>query len=249
MANSALSAIESLSTRSWLSSQAETRSGEISPLSASDRQRCFADAARQSLGAALLRCEERYPKNGSYSVLYLVVDRNAPQWREKLDSLHADYFGSGQDDPLAPVRLEVVDRATDDALQRLIDQGLLSRCTRAARPLWPETACDSSLQKLSEVEREKVRCLRLQAARKLKMARLLGEGDLCEEARSALLDAMLPLGRALAIESRLPEPTDLTEVFLPPLAHRWSDALIPLRLFTSETTAPWRPALDCLSTV
>jgi len=248
MVNAALSHVESPGSRGWLGAE-EAQDAEKKPLFIADRQHGFADTAHQYMDVALVRCEERYPKDGAYSVLYLVVDRNAQQWREKLDPLHAEYFGPGRGDPLAPVRLEIVDRATDEALQRLMDLGLVSRCTRAARPLWPDSVGESRPQRLSEVEREKVRALRLQAARKLKIARLLGEGDLCEEARSALLEAMLPLGRALAIEGRLPEPADLNEVFLPPLAHRWRDALIPLRLFTSETAAPWKPALDCLSMV
>ena len=214
-----------------------------------DRQLDFAIAAQQCINGALLRCEERYPNDAAHSVLYLVVERDAQQWREKLDALHQEYFGPGESDPLAPVRLEVIDRATDEALQRLINLGLVSRSTRATRPLWPEAVCETKTPPLSDTEREKAGAFRQQAARKLKIARLLGEGDLGEEARSALLEAMLRLGRALAIESRLPEPAELNEVFLPPLAQTWREALIPLRLFTSETTAPWKPALDCLATV
>jgi hypothetical protein len=249
MVNTAISEVESTASSSWLGGAGEDESTEAKPSFIADRQRGFANAAHELLDASMIRCEERYPKNGSFSVLYLVVDKNVSQWREKLDSLRTEYFGPEQDDPLSPVRLEVVDRITDEALQRLVDLGLVCRSTRAARPLWPDISGESRPQRLSEVEREKVRALRLLAARKLKIARLLGEGELCEEARSALLEAMLPLGRALAIEGRLPEPADLNEVFLPPLAHRWREALIPLRLFTSETAAPWKPALDCLSTV
>jgi hypothetical protein len=214
-----------------------------------DRQASFAMAAQHRMNGALVRCEERYPNDGPHSVLYVVVERDAAESRKALAILYADYFGPGQNDPLAPVRLEVIDRSGDEALQRLISLGLLTRTTRATRLLWPEAACDISSQPLSEIEREKVEALRQQATRKLKMARLLGEGELLEEARSALLEALLPLGRALAIESRLPEPVQLNEVFLPPLALRWREALTPLRLFTSETTMPWRPVLESLSMV
>jgi len=222
---------------------------ELKPPLPADRPRGFAAAAHQRINGAFVRCEERYPNDGPHSVLFVVVDRDAAQWREKLGTLHEEYFGPGQCDPLAPVRLEVIDRATDEALQRLIELGLVSRTTRATRPLWPAETAESAPPPLSEVERQKAAALRQQAGRKLKMARLLGEGELGEEARSALLEAMLPLGRALAIESRLPEPTEWNEVFLPPLAHQWREALTPLRLFASETTAPWKPALDCLSAV
>ena len=210
---------------------------------------CFAAAAQQRVNGALLRCEERYPNDGPHSVLYVVVDRDAAQWREKLGSLHEEYFGPGQSDPLAPVRLEVIDRATDEALQRLIEMGLVSRTTRAIRPLWPAEATETIPVPLSEVERQRVAEFRQQANRKLKMARLLGEGELGEEARSALLEGLLPLGRALAIEGRLPEPTELNEVLFPPLAQRWGPALTPLRLFVTEAATPSKPILEQLAAV
>jgi len=214
-----------------------------------DRSRGFAAAAQQRVNGALLRCEERYPNDGPHSVLYVVVDRDAAQWREKLGSLHEEYFGPGQSDPLAPVRLEVIDRATDEALQRLIEMGLVSRTTRAIRPLWPAEATETIPVPLSEVERQRVAEFRQQANRKLKMARLLGEGELGEEARSALLEGLLPLGRALAIEGRLPEPTELNEVLFPPLAQRWGPALTPLRLFVTEAATPSKPILEQLAAV
>src|ERR1019366_7170811 len=92
------------------------------------------------INGALLRCEERYPNDAPHSVLYVVVERDAAQYREQLNALHGEYFGPGQWDPLAPVRLEVIDRATDEALQRLIDAGLLAKTTRATRPLCPADA-------------------------------------------------------------------------------------------------------------
>ena len=211
-----------------------------------DRPRGFAAAVHQRINGALLRCEERYPNEGAHSVLYVVVDRDAAQWREKLGSLHAEYFGPGQSDPLAPVRLEVIDRATDEALQRLIDAGLLAKTTRANRPLWPNTAAESAPPPLSEAERAKAATHRQQAARKLKMARLLGEGGLDEEARAALLDAVPALGCALAVENRLPEPATPEQALLPPLALCWKDALPQVRQFAADAATPWKPVVDCL---
>src|SRR5438132_617211 len=86
----------------------------------------------------------------------------------------------------------------------------------------------------SPLPRAKVLAHRQHAARKLKMARLLGEGELGEEARTALLEAVLPLGRALALENRLPEPSTLDETLLPPLAHQWREALTSLRHFAGD---------------
>ena len=209
----------------------------------------FAAAAHQRINGALVRCEERYPNEGPHSVLYVVVDRDAPQWREKLNSLHEDYFGAGQWDPLTPMRLEVIDRATDEALQRLIDAGLLSRTTRASRPLWPAESAEQTPPPLSEAERAKAAAHRQQAARKLKMARLLGDGGLDEEARAALLEVVHPLGCALAIENRLPEPANAEQALLPPLSTCWKGALASLRQVTASSSVPWKAAIETLSVV
>src|SRR5439155_1424057 len=89
------------------------------PVLPADRPLGFARKARERINGALLQCEERYPNQGPHSVLYVVVDRDAAQWRERLNDLHRDFFGPAKNDPLAPVQLEVVDRATHEALEQL----------------------------------------------------------------------------------------------------------------------------------
>ncbi|SPE58517.1 conserved hypothetical protein [Verrucomicrobia bacterium] len=211
-----------------------------------DRSRGFAAAARQRINDALLRCEERYPNEGPHSVLYVVVEGNPAEHREKLASLHEEYFGPGRWDPLAPVRLEVIDRATDEALQRLIEAGLVAKTTRASRPLWPEAAADAPAPPLSDAEREKAAAHRQQSARKVKMARLLGDGGLDEEARAALREAIHPLACALAIESRLPQPANAEQALQPPLSLCWKEALGPLREWNADPAAPWKPVAESL---
>jgi hypothetical protein len=219
----------------------------IPPALPADRPKGFAAAAHQRINGAMVRCEERYPGEGPHSVLYVVVERDAAQWRESLAALHQDYFGPGRWDPLSPVRLEVIDRATDEAVQRLVDAGLISRATRAIRPLWPDEPAGSAPLALTEEERQQAALCRQQAARKLKMARLLGEGGLDEEARGALLEAVHPLARALAIENRLPAPADADKALLPPLSSCWKTALEPLRQFLADASAPWKPAAESLA--
>jgi len=181
--------------------------------------------------------------------LYVVVERDAPQFRAQLDSLHQDYFGPGQCDPLAPVRLEVLDRATDEALRRLIEAGLLANMTRAARPLWPQDPAAPAPSPLSAAEREKAAAYRVQATRKLKMATVLYGGDLTDEARTALLEAMLPLGRALAVEHRLPEPPTLEDALLPPLGLSWKGALALLRTFVRDSSHAIPPVVSALGQI
>jgi hypothetical protein len=99
---------------------------------------------------------------------------------------------------------------------------------------------------LSAYERAKAEVRRAGAARKLKMAKLLGEGGLDEEARSPLSEAIHTLACALAVESRLPEPATIDEALLPPLSHCWNEALPLLRGFVAETSRPWRPVAEAL---
>jgi hypothetical protein len=219
---------------------------QLKPPLPADRPLGFAHAARQQINGALLHCEERYPKEGPHSVLYVLVEDDAPRWREKLRSLHEEYFPPEQSDPLAPVRLEVIDRSTDEALNRLVELGLVSRTTRASRPLFPLDPATGQPPALSETERQHASAHREQANRKIKMAKLLADGGLPEEARDALLEAILPLGRALAIEGRLPEPTTRDEALLAPLSARWGAALMPLRGFCGNAETAWKPITEQL---
>ena len=216
------------------------------PALPADRARGFAAAAHGLINGAMVRCEERYPNDAPHSVLYVVVDRDAAQWTEKLRALHEDYFGAGKWDPLAPVRLQIVDRATDEALQQMIELGVVAKTSRATRPLWPDESAGGAPAPLSPQEQEKIANHRAQAARKLKMGQVLSSAGLEEEARAALLDAVLPIGCALAVQSRMPEPDDLKQVFLPPLSGYWQAALEPLRAFVGDAAKPAGPIIELL---
>src|SRR5213078_2361242 len=128
-----------------------------------DRALAFSQLARQKLNNGLVRCEERYPLQGAHSVLVTVVDRDAGVWREHLAPLHQELFGKENSDPLAPVKLEVIDRATDEALQRLIESGLLMPATRATRQLCAASDAGAAAVALSEEERQKASAHRTQA--------------------------------------------------------------------------------------
>jgi hypothetical protein len=220
---------------------------EAKPPLPADRPRGFAAAAEKRINGALLCCEERYPNDAAHSVLYVVVERDAAQYREQLRSLHEEYFGPGQWDPLSPVRLEVIDRTTDEALQRLIDAGLLAKTTRATRPLWPANTAETAPPPLTAAELEKLSAHRQRAARKLKMARVLCDAGLSEEARAALLDAVPSLGCALALQHRFPEPASLDDALLPPLSPCWKEALPLLREFTTDSARPCQALLEALT--
>jgi superfamily II DNA or RNA helicase len=208
----------------------------------------FARIASERINGALVRCEERYPQDGAHSVLVVVVERDAAQWVEKVKLLHGELFGPGKTDPLAPVQLEVIDRSTDEAIQRLIAAGLISKATRATRPLLPSAEAAESVP-LSAEELAKARSHREHAARKLNVARVLGEGGCEEETRTPLLEAIHRMGCALAVARRLPEPASARDAFVPPLSSAWAGALPSLQSFVENPTAGWKPTVEALASL
>ncbi len=201
-----------------------------------DRALAFSEAARQKLGPALLRCEERFPTEGSHSVVMAVVEQDAGIWQEKLAPLHNDLFGNGNSDPLAPVKLEVIDRAAFAAVQRLVEAGLIAPATRAIRELF--TSEEQPPGQLSEADRLKAQAHRQQAGRKLKMARLLAAGGLLEEEREALLHSATWMAKALAVENHVQEPAELADSLRAPGSIFWGSAAAAVKEYTQDTSCP-----------
>ena len=209
-----------------------------------DRPRGFADEAARIINGALVRCEETYPLEGNHAVLMVVVEKEASQWRERLAPVHGEYFDGG--DPLAPTRLEVVDRETHAAIERLVAAGLLAPTSRGARPLFPAPAEPAGPPPLTAPEQARLAALHEQTARKLRAAAVLGEAGLAEEARAPLLDAILLRARALAVAHRLPEPADLAACLQPPGAVYFGAALPVLQAFMAEETGERQAVLAAL---
>jgi superfamily II DNA or RNA helicase len=209
-----------------------------------DRALGFGQIARKILGAACLRCEERYPAQGPHSVIVVVVDRDAPLCREKLSTPFEEFFGREVSDPLAPVTLEVIDRSADEALTRLVAAGLVSMTTRAVRELGASNG--DSAPELTEAERQIAQEHRRQANRKLRMAALLGGGGLLEEEREALLQAGLWLSKALGVENRAAEPASLEDALRPPYALFWGEAFSTIRAYTADASSAVAPAAAVL---
>lgn len=78
------------------------------------------------------------------------------------------------------------------------------------------------------------------------MARVLGDTGFAEEARPALLDAVLALARALAIENQLPAPSSIDDALQAPLCHLWGNTLAVVRDFAANATAAWGPVAQAL---
>jgi hypothetical protein len=197
-----------------------------------DRSAEFARRAREMLDGRLVACEERFPVDAAHSVLVVVVEREADLWREPLRTVHTQLFGPGKSDPLAPVELEVIDRATADALQRLTEKGLFAPNVRATRHLHPSSG--HAGDELSAEEQESVARFREKATRKLKLAQMLKNGEFVEEAGAALGEAILCAAQMLAVEARLPRPEKIADALRPPLAGCWGSASAVLRQFVDD---------------
>ncbi|MGH7826167.1 MAG: SNF2-related protein, partial [Candidatus Binatia bacterium] len=228
-----LSGLEQILGPTLSPSDAEVQRAKRLPV---DRALAFSSLAAEKLGETLVRCEERYPMEGSHSVLVAVVDRDAALWRESLLSLHREVFGNGQSEP--PSKVEVIDRATDEALKRMIEAGLIASATRAVRPLYSRDGEVPAAAPLSESEKQKALGYRQKAGRKLKMAVLLEAGALTEEAREASMETILLLAQALAVENRVPEPAELKQALQNPMSLYWGEALPAISEFAATPSLP-----------
>jgi hypothetical protein len=201
-----------------------------SPQYPPDRAKAFAEKVKGLLGDSLCHCEERYPERGDYSVLYVVVERESGQWRPRLEEEFQALFNTPEV-PAPPARLEVIDRQTAEALERLSQSGLIQVSHRAIRQLLLSGEPEGPATSLSNEERKKAEEFRAAAARKWKMARLLAGGELAEEARTAALEALLSQARALAVENHLPEPAENHHLSVPPWSFAWKEHLEAVKNF------------------
>lgn len=183
----------------------------------------FARRVQERLNGQLVRCEERLPRAAANPVVVVVVERNPDQWQELLGSIHSELFGARNARAASCVRLEVIDRKTDEAIHRFVATGLMAGTHVATRVLYPEGK--TSVPVMSQAEHEQAVAHRAAAAHKLRLAHTLGEAGFSEEARPALLDAIYSLGCAFAVEHRLPQPIAVYDAIIPPLAQYWKQAL------------------------
>jgi hypothetical protein len=175
-----------------LASRLQPAAAPAEPLPASPRERLRAMAV-EILGAEPV--EIRLAKGGSGDTAVLVVAgatsaeataRLAAEWRRAV--------GSGP----GPRKVEVVDAATWEVIQRLALGGVLQ--------LRDGTAEDAA--GADEHRRERVTALREQALRRAKMASVLAAADLADEATAPVADAVELALRAAAVAEGCWEPDD-----------------------------------------
>jgi hypothetical protein len=131
-----------------------------------DPAEAFAQHAAKLLGAQLIACEERFPDDQSHSILLVVVERDAGAWRERLQPGYEKLIGNRPPGSPEDMRLEVIDRSTEEAVRRLCESGLLQMRIRATRHLYPETG--DAATSLSNEEEARIASKRDRFKRKLK---------------------------------------------------------------------------------
>jgi hypothetical protein len=153
-------------------------------------------------------------------------------------------FGNRSPVASEDVRLEVIDRSTEEAVRRLCDTGLLQMKIRATRHLHP--GMEISAVQLTEEERVRIDFHRTRFKRKLKISRILAAEELLDEANEAIREAILSAARASAVKARLPEPEKLEETILPPLAACWGESQQLIQHFLAESNHEIGPIIQVL---
>ena len=211
-----------------------------------DPAEAFSLRAAALLGTRLVACQERYPDGAAPRVVVVTVDRDAEAWQPRLAELHAALFTG--ENPSGPTRLEILDRATVLALERLEAAGIIRSCVRATRHLHPTGAPATS--PLSDEEKACATDFRRQAAKKLKLAKILLAEDLAEEGGEALRESVRLIGCAFAVEERMTEkPATLIAALAPPLSYRWGEAVAKLRALAENTVVAPTEIVTALSEV
>ncbi|HVU23125.1 MAG TPA: DEAD/DEAH box helicase [Opitutus sp.] len=207
-------------------SSANVEAGPAQPRPPADPAAAFSQRAAALLGRRLVTCEERYPDADAAAadapppVVVVVVDRDAEAWQPRLTEL----FAGGRDGAAEPApRLEVLDRATAQAIERLEAAGLIQSRIRATRHLHPSGV--DVIAPLTDEENARAADWRRQAAKKVKLARILAAEDMADEAAHALREAVRLAGSAFAVEARAPTmPATPAAALAPPLRYRWGEA-------------------------
>jgi hypothetical protein len=157
----------------------------------------FAESATTTLGDALVHCQEALLPGDATPVLLAVVrhlDRAAT-----LEDLHHQTEWRG-----SPPALRVIDESTWSAIQQLVESGLLTLNTRATRHLTGD-AQPAQKPALTPEQLERIATLRAFAAKKQKVAQLLIESDLADEAEPHQQAAEKALAEAEGIETHHPD--------------------------------------------
>jgi hypothetical protein len=169
----------------------------------------WARRIRQRLGSAVVACEERRVADRTQSVLLVVVEGEADRRRKEIEAMamaKAEEAGGGSGTELAAgSRLEVMDRAMFEAIQRWTEAGLLRPVQQEVRDLFSasEVPLPPPLTPEQQAALERHQGM---ARRQVQLARVLMAGGFPEEMRRPLMSGLEAWCKAVAIWVRQAEP-------------------------------------------
>jgi len=159
----------------------------------------FAERLKETLGSNLLHAQEALLPGNAAPVLLAVL--RDPSRAAAVSALFHETDWRGN-----PPQLQILDQPTWAAIQALAQTGLLTLNTRATRPLTGDAPAKPTL---TPEQLQRITDLRSFAAKKQKVARLLIESDLPEEAQPHQKAAAKALHEAEQMEAApgTPEPS------------------------------------------
>lgn len=169
------------------------------------------DIARRA-GRSLIQCATAPAAGASPPVVVAIVDGDAGSLRESLKGAEGSRKPGTGAVPKPPT-IEVLDRATAEAIQRLIDAGVLAVPSPAARDLF-RTPAPPGPSPLSEADRAQMEVHREKARHSLRRARILAAAAFAVEALASAVEAGLELARMLAVRHRMSAPRSMAECFV-----------------------------------
>ncbi len=203
----------------------------------SDPCLAFGQGCLGDLGDNLMRAEEHFPQSDDLSNTFVVVVNDLTANAEQQVRTHFERSLGDQHEESA---LQIMDRATADAIAQLQKAGVIQMTTRAVRPLtvMPGSEPDATPAYTDE-QRQRMAELSELTGKKLKMAKLLDGGGFSEEAREPLLHSVLEVARLRAIHDHLTEPKTLSDVLQTPFDTVWlKERSIIDRFIANETEKP-----------
>jgi len=190
----------------------------LEALHAVDPELGFAVVVSERLGNKLVRCDVCQAEQAK-PVFLLVTDGAAQPALACAEKAATDWFSGSS---LVP-SVEVVDRATHDAMKRLVGRGLLREPLCVMRTLYlrgrglsqPRLSPDSAIARAAELRRE--------ASRAFQRARQLVTRLSFDAARQPLEESVMLLARAYAVQHQQEEPHDVRQAFSEPFAGLWGE--------------------------
>jgi hypothetical protein len=196
---------------------------QLELLRAQDPELGFAAVAAQELGDKLVTCEYCQPPQ-EHPVLLLVTEGDTVAAAACAERICSDWFGkcAGM---LTPI-VETIPPATYSAIKRLLSAGLLAPGSADSRVLYRRDGGGLSEPRVApDSGKARVQALRRQAVALYRQARQEISGLVFDQARQPLIDTVVALAKAYAIEQDIEEPENLRQALEPRFGILWGDAL------------------------